>query len=751
MFRTMFTWMLLMTLLGHTACQPGQINLVTNGASKYVIVIPEDAGKNETHAAGVLQDYVKRISGATLPLIKEKAYRQQPAIFIGNTGAAEKYDTRPLKNEGFLLTTDVQGNLYIKGSRGKGVVYGVYTLLEKYCGCRKYANIPATVPHSTNLHLPAQLTDKQEPAFQYRETYYPAAFDNEYLEWHHLQRFEDLWGLWGHSFFKLVPPNTYFAAHPEYYALVNGSRQATQLCLSNEAVFKITVDYLRKAIAENPDALYWSIAAEDGGGFCTCDQCSKINAAEGSTTGTLIRFVNRVAAAFPEQQFTTLAYQQTARPPRQTKPAANVYIMLSSIDAYRQEPLSSTPSAAGFRKNLQDWGALSPNLFVWDYTTQFTNYLAPFPDYNNLQANLQYFAANKVKGVFSQGSADTYSDMAELNSYLQAKLLWNPDKPATDIITGFLDGYYGKAGPFIAQYLQALSDTLQRTKAQLDIYGNPANNFSDYLSPAAIDKYAALLDQAEKAVDGDTLLSTRVRNARLPLEYTVLQQSRRFGTKKHGYLVPDNNGNGYIINPRWPGRVQQFVEQCKKAGVTLLAENGISPDAYQQEWAVLFARKWVNSLAFQAPVKLLHPYAPEYPANKEQTLTDGVTGTNDFSVNWLFIYGKDLVATIDLGANKTIQQISTHFLQDPRHYIFNPVDVVVESSADGVNFTAVGTQQMLKAEDNTVQINDCNIRFAAVQARYVRVTAHCLPVVPAWRGAPGNKLAAVCCDEVYVE
>jgi len=199
--------------------------------------------------------------------------------------------------------------------------------------------------------------------------------------------------------------------------------------------------------------------------------------------------------------------------------------------------------------------------------------------------------------------------------------------------------------------------------------------------------------------------------------------------------------------------VQRFVEQCKQAGVKILAENGISPDAYQREWDTLFARKWVNSLAFRAPVKLLNPYAPEYPANKEQTLTDGVTGTNDFSANWLFIYGKDLVATIDLGANKTIQQISTHFLQDARHYIFNPVTVLVESSADGVNFTSVASQQLpqLKAEDYTVQINDCYIRFTAVQARYVRVTARCLPVIPAWRGAPGNKLAAVCCDEVYVE
>jgi hypothetical protein len=748
----MLKGLLLMMLFSHTGCGPAaDINIVTNGASRYVIVLPADAARNETHAATVLQDYIKRISGAALPVVKENAYRQQPAIFVGNTGAAEKFNTASIKNEGFLISTDAQ-DIYIKGARGKGVVYGVYTLLEKYMGCRKYANIPATLPAARNIHVPAHITDEQSPVFQYRETYYPAAFDDEYLEWHKLHRFEDLWGLWGHSFFKLVPPSTYFATHPEYYALVNGKRQATQLCLSNDAVFKITIDYLRKAIANNPDALYWSIAAEDGGGFCTCDQCSRVNAAEGSPTGTLIRFVNRVAAVFPQQQFTTLAYQQTARPPRQTKPADNVYIMLSSIDAYRQQPLSTAPSAAAFRKNLDDWGAITGKLFVWDYTTQFTNYLAPFPDYDNLQPNLQYFATHKVKGVFSQGSADTYSDMAELNSYLQAQLLWNPNQPAGPLITAFLDGYYGKAGKYIAQYLQALGNTLHTTKATLDIYGNPVNNRADYLSPSAIDTYAALLDNAEKAVDGNSTLLARVRTARLPLEYTVLQQSRAYGTEKNGYLAPDSNGNGYMINPRWPGRVQQFTAQCKQAGVKELSEGGISPDAYAQEWAAILARKWVSSLAFRAPVQLLHPYAPEYPANKEQTLTDGLEGSNDFSSNWLFIYGKDLSATIDLGAAKTVQQVSAHFLQDPRHYIFNPVQVTVETSRDGVHFNTAGTQALPQpaSEDYTVQRTPCSIRFTAVQARYIRITAQC-PAIPAWRAAPAGRLAAVCCDEVYVE
>lgn len=739
---------LFITLLSVSACSPktAEIALVSGGKSSYVIVLPADATKNETRAATVLQQYIKQISKATLPVIKEDAYGKQPAIFIGNTGNITQFNTGKIKNEGFLIASDSQ-DLYISGGSGKGVVYGVYTFLETYLGCRKYANVPATVPTSSTIRIPAQLRDMQAPAFLYRETYYPSAFDNEYLEWHKLHRFEDLWGLWGHSFFKLLPPKTYFSTHPEYYALVNGRRQASQLCLSNEAVFNIATAHFREAIAENPDALYWSIGAEDGGGFCTCDLCSKADAEEGGPQGSLIRFVNRIAAQFPEQQFTTLAYLYTSRPPLKTKPAPNVYIMLSSIDAERHEALETISSAAGFRKNLEGWSAVTDNIFLWDYTTQFTNYLAPFPDYALQQPNLR-FLAGKVKGIFLQGSGDTYGDMAEYKSYLQAKLLWNPTVPTGELETDFFNGYYGKAGPFIQQYTKALTATMQRTKSRLDIYGNPVAHHTDYLSPVAIDQYALLLDKAEQAAQND-----RVHNARLPLEYTVLQQSLFFGTEKNGYLVPANNGNEYTVNPAWPERVRKFVAQCKQAGVRELSEGGGSPDDYLKEWETLFARKWVASLAFRARVTLQHPYAPEYPAKKEQTLTDGLEGTKDFSTNWLFMYGKDLVATIDLGVSKPVGKVMMNFLHDPRHYIFNPAKIVIETSADGITFTTVAQQQpgLSAEEDYTVRIDPFRFSFPLTQARYIRVTGVCLPAVPAWRGAPASKLPSLCCDEVYVQ
>ncbi|WP_185096829.1 DUF4838 domain-containing protein [Chitinophaga barathri] len=742
------TFFCTLMLFLHPGCNSAKdIVLVENGKARHQIVLPAEATPAEKRAAGILRDHLTKMSGATFRQVSENAYREgDAAIFIGNTGHTEKFGEEKIKGEGFLIATDDK-HLYIRGGSGKGVVYGVYTLLEQYFGCRKYAAGPACTPSKKTIGIRPLITDQQEPQFVYRETYYPAPLDAEYQEWHKLHSFEDLWGLWGHSFFKLVPPGQYFSGHPEYYALVNGKRQASQLCLSNDQVFRIVTDYFRKAIADNPDAIYWSISPEDGTGYCTCDRCSLADKEEGSHSGSLIRFVNRVAAQFPAQQFTTLAYTYTLQPPARTRPAANVIIMLSSIDAYRNQPLASAPSAAVFRKALADWKKVSASIFIWDYTTQFTNYLAPFPDYFLLQQNLQYFADNGVSGVFSQGSGATYSDMAELNAYLQAKILWQPKAGIDNTFSDFMNGYYGPAAPFITKYLQALARNLQSAKVPLDIYGSPVNNHTDYLSPAAIDEYSTLLDQAEKAAGDNTALAEKVYKARLPLEYTVLQQSRLYGTEKYGYLVP--SGNSFVPNPKWAERVKRFVQQAQKAGVTELAEGGLSPEAYGQEWEQLLARPWLPSLAFRKKVTLLHPFTPEYTAKKEATLTDGLTGGKDFSLNWLYTYGNDLVATIDLGQAQKIGGIQLNFLQDARHNIFLPTAIIIEVSTDGQSFQPAARQAVgaVAEEDFSAHVETYKLA-ARANARFVRVTAHCLPQMPAWRG--NDKKPAVCCDEIFV-
>lgn len=724
-----------------------QITIINNKSSEYKIVIPQEATALEQRSANVLQKYLHEATGSQLPIIKGDAGGRQ-AIFIGHTRKNDLVHPDKLPAEGWLVMTTGK-DLHLMGGSGKGLIYGVYTFLEKYVGCQKISDIPVLVEPRATLTIP-EIREEGTPQFQYREVYYPACLEPEYLEWNKLQQFEDLWGLWGHSYDKLVPAKTYFKDHPEYYALVKGKRQPSQLCLSNDDVYRIVVADLRKRMADNPDGLYWSISPNDDIGYCQCDRCSKIDNEQGGPQGSLITFVNRVAKAFPDKKITTLAYGYTHRAPKTLKPEQNVYIFLSNIDAYRDNPLMNEGSAAAFRADLKGWGALTPNIFVWDYVTQFTNYLAPFPNLTTLQPNIQYLRDNGVKGIFAQGSGETYSEMAELRCYLITRLLNDEKADVEQLTSSFMNAYYGpKAGPILLQYLKLLQSKMTAARTKLDIYGNPINEWATWLSPDNIDVYSALFDKAEALTEGDARYEARVKKARLPMEYTVLQQARFFGIEKFGFFVKDNSAK-WAVRPKFPEKVKRFVANCTIAKVTELSEGGLTPNGYQAEWDEIMRNGVTPTIAEGAQVTLKFPFTADYPAKGGRTLVDGNSGYADFSYNWLCFYGTDMVATIDLGKLMPVNTVQTHFLDDPRHWIFEPSKVQIEGSTDGVKYQLIDEKTSPEPDEHYNISRKAYTAKVTTKYRYIRVTATNRNTLPNWRYRE-NKKAMIACDEIYVQ
>jgi len=466
----------------------------------------------------------------------------------------------------------------------------------------------------------------------------------------------------------------------------------------------------------------------------------------------LIQFVNRVAAAFPDKVITTLAYGYTHKAPKSLKPADNVYIMLSDIDAYRDKPLAEEGSAGAFRNDLKAWGALTPNLFVWDYITEFTNYLAPFPNLQTLQPNMQFFKDNGVKGVFEQGSGDTYSEWAELRCYVTAKLLQNDKADVKQLTANFLKDYYGSAAPFLQQYIDMLQEKMTASHRKLDIYGNPVNEWKSYLSPELLDQYSTLFDKAEAAVESNATFAEHVMRARLPLEYTVLQQARFYGIEKYGVFEKDKSGE-WSVKPDLPGKVSRFVANCKKAGVTEMSEGGADPEKYQAEWDAIYKAGVTPTKALGATVTLQYPFSEDYPEKGNRTLVDGNPGYNDFSYNWLCFYGVPMIATIDLGETKSFNEVKMHFLDDPRHWIFLPSKVIIETSSDGKNYHQIKDLNGGPNEEHydlSIKPFNVDMKDSPQRSQYIRVTAYNRDNLPEWR-TRDNKKPTIACDEIYVQ
>jgi hypothetical protein len=335
------------------------------------------------------------------------------------------------------------------------------------------------------------------------------------------------YGRFVHTFDELIPPDKYFDAHPEYFSMIKGKRMKGyfQLCLTNPDVLKITIEKVEEWIKENPTATIFSVSQNDTYDNCQCTKCLAVEKEEGAPSGPLIRFVNAVATAIgkehPNVLIDTLAYQWSEKPPLRVRPVGNVRIRIAPIGACFSHPLNGCKENSQPFKNLQDWSKVTDKIYIWHYTTNFANYLQPLPNLDEIAGDALLFKKYGVVGFFDEGdyAGGGGGEMAELKSYLLAKLMWDPKQDPRKIEQDFVNGVYGKAAPEIMSWLDLVHDAGRKMKAHARIYDPPT---SAYLNGAIQTKGDALFKKAEEAVANDPVALDEVQRVRLSLEYVEL-------------------------------------------------------------------------------------------------------------------------------------------------------------------------------------------------------------------------------------
>ncbi|MDB9154393.1 hypothetical protein PN628_23290 [Parabacteroides distasonis] len=120
-----------------------QITLVKNGKASSRIVLVEKNEVNE-QAATLLQDFVKRISQATLPIVTDTKARSGD-ILIGGKQASVGEDV-------FLLKTTANEQLQISSGGDKGAIYGVVTLFGTIPRCILFCKRGLYIDSDANNH-----------------------------------------------------------------------------------------------------------------------------------------------------------------------------------------------------------------------------------------------------------------------------------------------------------------------------------------------------------------------------------------------------------------------------------------------------------------------------------------------------------------------------------------------------------------------------------------------------------------------
>ena len=723
--------------------------------SRYRIVIPSAATAHELRASKVLQDYLLQISGAALPIISAEKSVSPYEIVLGQNERLDELNIEinlnALENDGFIIKTDSL-RLIIAGGNNKGTLYGVYTFLEKYLGCRMYSPNVKVIPRQKQIKL-GNIDDLQVPVIRFRDTHYRVTWDAEYLDWHKLSHDENGsrtdWGMWVHTFHTLLPPDTYYDEHPEYYSMVKGKRIPTQLCLTNQDVLEITVQNLRKKIDENPIATYWSVSQNDNRNYCTCENCQEIDDREGSPSGSIINFVNQVADQFPDKVISTLAYEYGRKAPKTLLPRENVNIMLCSIEVFRNLSIEEDSTSADFRRDVEEWGKIANDIIVWDYVIQFPNLISPFPNLQVLQPNIQFFTKHGVSAMFEQGNREVGGEFAELRAYLISKLLWDSNLNVDTLMNDFLAGYYGVAAKPICKYIDEMREALLNSGAPLRIFGSPNEAATSYLTVELIERYEELFDEAEAAVADSAELLERVRIARLPLDFAIMEQAKKNYTGERGIF--------HKVNGQWEVRteirskIDPFTDLCIRQGVTRVKEWSTSPDEYRTSMYRLFSQGMNEHLAYKKKVIFFSPDTLTIREGAGHMLTDGIRGGHDYDYNWFGFSGKNLNVIIDLEEVKEVHRIESAYFQYGFWLRLFPENVAYFVSMDGKNFEEVGiVVNTLPIDQYGGQQRDFIAEFEPRDARYVKVIAHTIGDTPDWHpgaGRPANMLI----DEIVVE
>ena len=505
------------------------MRIAEQGIPWFEVVLPERPAPFEEAAADELRRHLLAMLG--LPPVNRwdhaiPAERKIISLCINcrkrEQAAGLNAQTLAPSAESFYLTPG-ENTFFIIGGGARGTLYGVYELLDRL-GCRWFTPEVTHIPRRQDLDLPDEPVSGQ-PAFEYRDILCWDIADPLWVVRNRLNGFfspvpdylgghDTLWHA-AHTAFNLVPPATYFAAHPEYYSEIEGVRRhvAGQLCLTHPDVLRIATESLLAVMRARPDVKLFSVSQMDWSGWCECAECRQAVKEMGAQSGLYLRFINAIAdqtsREFPDKLVTTLAYHYTEAPPNIPIPLhPNVRVQMCPIGTCQIHPFETcgSPQNERFLDRIRGWSTMTDQLYIWHYATDFSHYSLPLPNLRQLHENIRFYKQHGVRGLFMQGNG--FSELSDLKGYLVARMLWDPDTKLDTILDEFLPAVYGAAAGEIRAYIDGLQQATEKDMTHhLGCYEPPDHPFyTEAMLKTALDH----LTRAEHLVRDGTLKKVRL-------------------------------------------------------------------------------------------------------------------------------------------------------------------------------------------------------------------------------------------------
>lgn len=434
-----YLWLLLVGA-GFPPGTQASITLVREGKPCASIVVGAAAMEPAKEAAVELQNYVRKMTGAELPIVTDDQEIADSKVLVGESQFTRELGLRntDFGDQEYLIRTsgkdlvlmgrdetnqDAERLAWVAGTPKKyfqriGSIYAVDTFLEKYCGVRWYLpdDIGEVVPARKTIEC-GSIDLRRRPCTRFRTIYGWDSIRKTLWSWKdhpHAALLEPDQRLWwarrlkmgGEPFVSCHSLYGYYkrfgATHPEWFA-ESQPKLGNQLCLSNPEVFKQVVqdarDYFDGKL-DDPSAVacgdVFAVYPMDSGVWCQCEKCrpkydplrktpeacgigagDSFGYASEYVWGFMAAVAKEVAKTHPGKYVTCGAYWEHADPPRQAPVPPNVKVLLSNFHWKHWDPRVLKEE----RDRMNAWRAKlasGANLYLWDYHI--------FPEYTTYEA-----------------------------------------------------------------------------------------------------------------------------------------------------------------------------------------------------------------------------------------------------------------------------------------------------------------------------------------------------------------------------
>ena len=363
---------------------------------------------------------------------------------------------------------------------------------------------------------------------------------------------------------------TYGTTHSSWYVM-DGSDPA-QICFSkaynnDNGMYDIILEKLEYVISEayNAYVTMFEIGIGDNWNYCTCSACRSYG---NGKSDVYLRFVNKLARDIKDWQaencptreiyLMAYAYMSYTYVPTIETAEDNVIIRICPYTAYYNKSYNDSSNynsesnlgSTNWQSIFNGWKGKAEHLGVWDYRSDFTDYLEPFPFWKQLENNIEYFKSLGVMEVMAQGlgsavgTGNALFPFEEMDNYIRSRMMWDTSLSYATLQSEFLSAYYGAAATYVNSYITAINNAFGTTTIRV---GKDDVTKSKY-SSTWVNTVKGYFTSAYSAVSGNAEITRRLDYLSLFYRYLQIKFSYSGADKTTFKTMCNNLGIKYAEN-----------------------------------------------------------------------------------------------------------------------------------------------------------------------------------------------------------